>query len=86
MHNALLDARNVALVELPNANVTDARGIIGMERLGRGKLLIDRSTARITTAPSGPRRSGLRADPLCSAPANAFVTVPVTLDGCRRRP
>ena len=80
MHNALLDARNVALVELPNANVTDARGIIGMERLGRGKLLIDRSTARIATAPSGPAEPGF-ATIRGQRTGEGFVTVPVTLDG-----
>lgn len=80
--NPLIDARRVALVELANDDVTDARGIIGMEHFAKRKLVIDRSTQRIAAEPSGPAGPGFAT---IAGHANdlGFVEIPMTLDGVR---
>ena len=80
--NPLVDARYVAMVELTNAGVTDARGIIGMESFTHRKLLIDRSTNRIAAEPSAPAGPGF-ATIAGSRTGTGFVEIPVTLDGVR---
>lgn len=80
--NPLVDARYVAMVELTNAGVTDARGIIGMESFTNRKLLIDRSTNRIAAEPSAPAGPGF-ATIAGNRTAAGFVEIPVTLDGVR---
>lgn len=80
--NPLVDARYVAMVELTNAGVTDARGIIGMESFTNRKLLIDRSTNRIAAEPSAPAGPGF-ATITGSRTGAGFVEIPVTLDGVR---
>lgn len=82
MASPLFDARHVAIVELPNSGVTDARGIIGMERFTGARLLIDRSTNRIALSPSGPAPAGFATVP-GRRTGEGFVTVPITLDGVR---
>lgn len=80
--NPLIDARRVALVELANDDVTDARGIIGMEHFAKRKLVIDRSTQRIAAEPSGPAGPGFAT---VAGHANdlGFVEIPMTLDDVR---
>lgn len=80
--NPLVDARYVAMVELTNAGVTDARGIIGMESFTHRKLLIDRSTNRIAAEPSAPAGPGF-ATIAGNRTGTGFVEIPVTLDGVR---
>ena len=80
MTNPLIDARRVALVELTNSGVTEARGIIGMESLGHRKLLIDRSTRTIAALPSGAAGPGFTTIAGRSTP-EGFVSIPLTLDG-----
>lgn len=82
MTNPLLDARHVAILELSNSGVTDARGIIGMERFTGSRLLIDRSTSRIALSPSGPTPAGFAAI-AGQRTGQGFVTVPMTLNGVR---
>jgi len=82
MTNALVDARYVAMVELANGGVTEARGIIGMEFFTSRKLLIDRSTNRIAAEPSAPAGPGF-ATIVGSRTGEGFVQIPLTLDGVR---
>ena len=82
MTNPLLDARYVAMVELTNGGVTDARGIIGMEFFTQRKLLIDRSTNRIAAEPSAPAGPGF-ATIAGVRTGEGFVQIPLTLDGVR---
>lgn len=80
--NGLIDVRRVALVELSNAGVTNARGILGMEHFIGRKLVIDRSGQRIAVAPSAPAGPGF-ATVAGRANALGFVEIPLTLDGVR---
>lgn len=82
MTNALINARYVAMVELTNGGVTDARGIIGMEFFTSRKLLIDRSTNRIAAVPSAPAAPGF-ATIAGSKTQEGFVQIILTLDGVR---
>ncbi|MGE7205429.1 retroviral-like aspartic protease family protein [Sphingomonas sp. NPDC019816] len=82
MTNPLIDMRFVAMVELTNAGVTDARGIIGMETFTSRKLLIDRSTKRIAAEPSAAAGPGF-ATIAGSGTGEGFVQIPLTLDGVR---
>lgn len=82
MTNPLLNARRIALVELTNSGVTEARGIIGMEFFGNRRLLVDRSTRTIAALPSGPAGPGY-ATIAGQATPEGFVAVPLTLDGVR---
>ncbi|MEH3036624.1 MAG: retroviral-like aspartic protease family protein [Sphingomonas adhaesiva] len=78
--NALFDARYVAVVELSNSGVTDARGIIGMERFTDARLVVDRTARRIARTASGPAPAGF-ATIAGQRTAEGFVTVPMTLNG-----
>lgn len=78
--NPLIDARQVALVELANGGVTDARGIIGMEHFTGRKLVIDRSTQRIAAEPSAAAGPGFITI-AGHADDRGLVEIPLTLDG-----
>lgn len=82
LSNPLIDAHRIAMVELANGGVTDARGIIGMEQFAKRRLVIDRSTQRIAAEPSGPAGPGYAT---ISGQANelGFVEIPMTIDGVR---
>lgn len=80
MRNALIDERRIALVELTNSGVTEARGIVGMESFSARKLLIDRSENRIAASLSSPPPPGFAAISGNTTP-EGFVEIPATLDG-----
>lgn len=56
--NALFQQRYVLLTELSNSNVTDARGIIGVESFSGCKLYFGRTAGTITVSPSAPAATG----------------------------
>jgi predicted aspartyl protease len=49
----LFDVEGVALLAMPNASVTEARGIVGMEMFSQRRLEFDLSASRLTLGPSG---------------------------------
>lgn len=80
MRNPVIDARHVALVELPNSGVTEARGIIGMERFAERQLWFDRLAGMVRAMPSGAAGAGF-APVTGRRTAEGFVEVPLTVDG-----
>lgn len=48
----LFDVEGVALLAMPNASVTEARGIVGMEMFSQGRLEFDLSADRLTLGAS----------------------------------
>lgn len=78
--NALLDERDVALFRFPNAQVTTALGILGMETFGDRQLVFDRAAGRVVARPSAAAQGsfvalkGRRGD-------NGLLLVPLVLNG-----
>lgn len=75
----LFAIENVALLALPNAGVTEARGIIGMENFPQGRLEFDRVGGRLSLGPSG-RPEGYVAVQGRLDDAGLLI-VPVEIDG-----
>jgi predicted aspartyl protease len=75
----LFDVEGVALLAMPNAGVTEARGIVGMEMFSQGRLEFDLMANRLTLGPSA-RPDGFIAvqGELNEA---GLLTVPVEIDG-----
>lgn len=76
---ALFEVEDIGMLVLPNASVTEARGIIGMEMFSNSSVLFDLSANRISIAPSGAREgftavAGRLDD-------QGLLTVPVEIDG-----
>lgn len=63
----LFDAEGVALLALPNAGATEARGIVGMEMFAGGRLTFDPAAHAVTYQPS-------------DAPAERYAVVKGRLD------
>jgi predicted aspartyl protease len=76
----LFDMESVALLALPNAGVTEARGIVGMETLSQGRLVFDMTAHSLSLGASGEGPEGFvgvqgRLD------GSGLLTVPVEIDG-----
>lgn len=75
----LFDVEGVALLAMPNANVTEARGIVGMEMFSQGRLEFDLTANRLTLGPSA------RPDGFVAVQGRlneaGLLTVPVEIDG-----
>src|SRR5690606_10058059 len=65
---------------LPNASVTQARGVIGMDVFLQRRLVFDREAGRLISTQSGATDAGFAPHP-GRALAGNFIIVPVTLDG-----
>jgi predicted aspartyl protease len=76
----LFQVEGVALLALPNAGVTEARGVIGMERFSQGRLVFDVGANRLDFAPSGEHREDFVAVQGRLNEAGLLV-VPVEIDG-----
>ncbi|MBU4196285.1 MAG: aspartyl protease family protein [Alphaproteobacteria bacterium] len=76
----LFDVESVGMLALPNAGVTEARGIIGMERFTGDRLLFDHAANRLSL-----ERSGAAADGFVAVAGrlddSGLLTVPVEIDG-----
>lgn len=76
----LFDADAVAVPALPNDGVTEARGIVGMERLASGRLVFDQIAHRIRLEPSDGPHDGYAVIQGRLNDAGLLV-VPVKIDG-----
>jgi predicted aspartyl protease len=75
----LFDVEGVALLAMPNANVTEARGIIGMEMFSQGRLEFDLTANRLSLGPSArPEGFVVVQGKLNEA---GLLVVPVEIDG-----
>lgn len=76
----LFDAEGVAMLALPNAGATEARGIVGMEMFAAGRLTFDPTAHTVSYQPSGAPAEGYavvkgRLDD------TGLLIVPVEIDG-----
>ncbi|GAB7551003.1 hypothetical protein NRB_04990 [Novosphingobium sp. 11B] len=77
--SALFDQEMVGVLMFPNPGTTSARGIVGMEHFGEGKLTFDRTNARLSFGPSAPVEAGYATHK--GELQGGLLVVPLTLDG-----
>jgi predicted aspartyl protease len=77
--SALFDEKMVGVLMFPNPGTTSARGIVGMEHFGEGKLTFDRTNARLSFGPSAPAGTGFATHK--GELHGGLLVVPLTLDG-----
>lgn len=75
----LFEADHVGMLSLPNAQTTSARGIVGIERFAKSKLLFDRLAGRLTVVPSGPAPAGYVT--VAGQVYGGLVTIPLVVNG-----
>ncbi|MEC7818161.1 MAG: aspartyl protease family protein [Pseudomonadota bacterium] len=78
--NPLIDRTDIAMVELANSGVTEARGIVGMDQFVGQRLVVDRTAKRIQATESLPEPADYAVIRGRSTP-EGFVEIPVALDG-----
>lgn len=76
----LFDVADVGLLALPNATVTEARGIVGMEMFTQDCVVFDNAAERLTIKPSGALAAGFVAI-AGRLSDSGLVEVPVEIDG-----
>ncbi|VFR21690.1 hypothetical protein AMP9_4056 [plant metagenome] len=76
----LFQDENIAMLALPNANTTSARGIIGMEYFQQSRLLFDREHATLSVGSSGPAPEGF-VTVAGQLGGDGLLTIPVALNG-----
>ena len=77
--STLFDEKMVGVLMFPNPGTTSARGIVGMEHFGEGKLTFDRTNARLSFGPSAPAGTGFATHK--GELHGGLLVVPLTLDG-----
>lgn len=75
----LFDEKQVGLLMLPNSGTTPARGIVGMDLFGQGKLMFDRTGQKVRFMPSAPAGEGHVT--IKGETNGGLLTVPVKLNG-----
>lgn len=75
----LFTADYVGMLALPNASTTSARGIVGMERFTDAKLVIDKTSARVSVEPSAPAPAGYAT--IKGQTQNGLLSVPLVVNG-----
>lgn len=76
----LFEADGVAVLGLPNAGATEARGIVGMEMLSEGRLLFDPKARTVSLQPSGVASDGFAAV-RGRLDESGLLVVPIEIDG-----
>lgn len=77
---ALFDRSAVGMIALPNATVTEARGIVGMEMFTQNRVVFDNAAERLTIEPSGSSTTDFVAV-AGRLSDSGLLEVPVEIDG-----
>lgn len=77
---SLFDVADVGMLALPNATVTEARGIVGMEMFTQDRVVFDNAANRLTIEPSGEPAEGFIAV-AGRRSESGLLEVPVEIDG-----
>lgn len=79
---SLFDIADVGMLALPNATVTEARGIVGMEMFTQDRVVFDNAAERLTIEPSGAPAVGFV--PVVGRLGNSgLLEVPIEIDGVK---
>ncbi len=79
--NPLIDRTDIAMVELANSGVTEARGIVGMDQFVGQRLVVDRTAKRIQATESLPEPADYAVIRGRSTP-EGFVEIPKIVKDC----
>ena len=77
---ALFDRTAVGMIAMPNATVTEARGIVGMEVFTQDRVVFDNAAKRLSIEPSGIPKTGF-VSVAGRLNDSGLLEVPVDIDG-----